>query len=129
MDFESMDHITINVVDLDKTLWFYGELLGLKRLPDVDFEKETIYYFQLPSSIKLELIVFKFETNICNFSATEKGIFRHLAFCCKDVYSVEKKLVESGYPFHVPVNYNEKLYFYGGLCKDPNGVELEFLQY
>lgn len=129
MDFERMDHITINVVDLKQTLWFYGDLLGLKRLPDIDFEEETLYFFELPGFMKLELIMFKHDTRICNLSALEKGIFRHLAFSCKDVYAVEKELTESGYPFHVPVSYNEKLGFYGGLTKDPNGVELEFLQY
>ena len=56
MEFTNMDHITINVVDLEKTLWFYGELLELKSLPLVEFETETIYYFQLVGSIKFELI-------------------------------------------------------------------------
>ena len=129
MDFNKMDHITINVVDIDKTIWFYGELLGLKRLPDIELPEEILHYFELPGSIKLELTEFKFKNNTLNCKSSDKGIFRHLAFSCIDVYSVEKELTEAGYPFHVPVNFNSKLGFHGGLTKDPNGVELEFLQY
>jgi len=129
MKFKKMDHITINVVDLEKTLWFYGELLGLKRLPSINLETETLHYFELPGSIKLELTEFKFKNKTIKYSSTDKGIFRHLAFNCEDVYEIEKLLISKGFPFHVPVSYNEKLGFHGGLTRDPNGVELEFMEY
>jgi lactoylglutathione lyase len=129
MEFNKIDHITINVVDIEKTLWFYGKLLGLKRLPDIELETETLHYFELPGSMKLELTEFKFENKTFKHKSSDTGIFRHLAFSCKDVYAIEKKLTSAGYPFHIPVNYNEKLGFHGGLTKDPNGVELEFMQY
>ncbi|MGD1819772.1 MAG: VOC family protein [Pleomorphochaeta sp.] len=129
MEFTNMDHITINVVDLEKTLWFYGELLELKSLPLVEFETETIYYFQLPGSIKLELIDYKDKSEKHELNGLERGIFRHLAFNCDNVFEVEDLLTKHGFSFHVPVSFNEKLGFYGGLTKDPNGVELEFLQY
>ncbi|MGD1816164.1 MAG: VOC family protein [Pleomorphochaeta sp.] len=129
MEFKQIDHITINVTNLEKSLWFYGDLLNLEKLPDIELETEILHYFQLPGNIKLELTEFKSENKIYNHKTSDKGIFRHLAFSCTDAYAVEKKLTQAGFPFHIPVSFNSKLGFHGGLTRDPNGVELEFLQY
>ncbi len=126
---KGIDHITINVKDLEKTLYYYQNLLGLVPLPTVDMGDHVLYYFALPSGGKLELVIYNYETRDLGAIATDRGTARHLAFVVDDVYTVEKKLTEAGYPFHVPVSYVEKLGFHGGLTKDPNGFELEFLEY
>lgn len=33
MKIEAVEHITINVKDLERTIQFYGGVLGLKQLP------------------------------------------------------------------------------------------------
>ena len=115
MRIKGIDHVTINLKDVARSLWFYGELLGFERLPDVD--------------MGLELTEYRYETADCGDTATDKGRARHLAFEVEDVYALEKKLTDAGYLFHVPVSHVEKLGFSGGLTRDPNGFELEFLQY
>lgn len=129
MTIRGIDHVTINVKDMENTLRFYGDLLGLKPLPTVDMGDHVLTYFALPSGGKLELVVYSYATRDVPFEATDKGNARHLAFEVDDVRAVEKILTDAGYPFHVPVGYVEKLGFTGGLTRDPNGFELEFLQY
>jgi len=129
MQITGMDHITINIKDLQKTLYFYGELLGLKQLPSVEMSDSRLYYFQIPGGGRLELIEYFYETRTVDVESTDKGVARHFAFASDDVFALEKKLTEAGYPFHTPVNHVPQLGFAGGLTKDPNGFELEFLQY
>jgi len=93
MKILGLDHVTINLRDVEKSLWFYGELLALESL------------------------------------STDKGRARHLAFEVDDARAIEEKLTKAGFPFHAPVKDIEKLGFAGGLTRDPNGFELEFLQY
>ena len=123
------DHVTINTRDVEKTIWFYGELLGLKQLPSVDMGDHLLRYFALPNGGKLELTEYRFDTRDTPIVSTDKGMARHVAFEVDDAYEVERVLTKAGYPFHVQVHYIEKLGFAGGLTRDPNGFELEFLQY
>ncbi|HNW85607.1 MAG TPA: VOC family protein [Candidatus Limiplasma sp.] len=124
-----IDHVTINVTDLAGTLRFYGDVLGLSPLPGVDMGDHELRYFTLPGGAKLELVTYRYPTEDRGQNATDRGRARHLAFEVEDAYATEKKLTEAGYPFHVPVSYVTKLGFYGGLTRDPNGFEVEFLQY
>lgn len=129
MKIKGVDHITINLKDIEKSLFFYGTLLGLQALPSVDMGDHMLRYFALPDGGKLELTEYYYETRTVDAEATDKGTARHLAFVTDDVYGLEKKLTDAGYPFHVPVSHVAQLGFSGGLTKDPNGFELEFLQY
>lgn len=124
-----IDQVTISVIDVDKTIAFYGELLGLVRLPDIDMGDHFLRFFALPGGSKLELVNYKYETMDHGQVATDRGRARHLAFEVDDVCAWEKKLTDAGYPFHVPAGYNDALGFTGGLTRDPNGFELEFLEY
>ena len=129
MNIRQIDHVTINVTDMEKTREFYGKLLGLRELDCVDKGDHELTFFELPGGAKLELVVYRYETADNGQTATDRGRARHLAFEVDDVYALEKKLTEAGYPFHVPVSYVDKLGFSGGLTRDPNGFELEFLEY
>lgn len=126
---KKIDHMTINVTDMEATLRFYGELLGLERLQTVDMGDHELTFFALPGGAKLELVTYTYPTADHGQVATDRGRVRHLAFEVEDAYVVEKKLTEAGYPFHVPVSFVERLGCHGGLTRDPNGIELEFLHY
>jgi Glyoxalase/Bleomycin resistance protein/Dioxygenase superfamily. len=128
MKIGCLDHVTINIKNLDKTIFFYGAILGLERLPDVDMGDHILRYYKISDYEKLELTEYKFETRYDkNRNAMDMGTIRHIAFLVDNAYEVEAKLNEFGYKFHVPVSYNALLNFTGGLVLDPNGVELEFL--
>lgn len=124
-----IDHVTINLRDWERTRKFYGELLGFSPLPDVDMGDHLLHYFALPGGGRLELTEYRYPTEDHGSVATDLGRARHLAFAVEDVYGLEKLLTDAGYPFHVPVSHVEPLHFSGGLTRDPNGFELEFLEY
>jgi len=129
MKIKSVDHVTIIVRDLEKTLWFYGKLLGFKQLQTVDLEDHILRYFQLPGGVKLELNEYLYPTRDSVSQLKDRGTYRHLAFEVDDVFEVEKVLTREGYPFHFPVSHSPELGVTGGLVKDPNGVEIEFIEY
>lgn len=54
-----LDHITINVTDLEASRKFYGDVLGLKPLPTVDMGDHELWYFDLGGGVMLELILYK----------------------------------------------------------------------
>ena len=121
--------MTIVIKDLKKTEYFYGTLLGFKQLPSVDLKDHILHYFELPGEQRLELTEYLYPVQEHHGNLNDKGDFRHLAFEVEDVYGWEKKLTDAGYPFHIPVAPSPKLNCSSGLLKDPNGVELELLEY
>ncbi len=42
MKIESVDHVTINVLDANESIRFYGEVLGLVRLPSVRMQDHDL---------------------------------------------------------------------------------------
>lgn len=130
MKIKRIDHVTINIIDIGKTKYFYHELLGLEELSSIDMGDHLLRYFKISDTEKLELTEYRFLTRFDpSHDAKDKGTVRHIAFVVDNAYEIEKKLEANGYYFHVPVSYNEKLGFSGGLVNDPNGIELEFLHY
>ena len=118
-------HITINVKNLTQTHRFYGELLGLTRLEDIDMGDHT-----LPGGAKLELICYRAVTPVCTAGLLERGRFRHLALQFDTVdalNSVVDRLPLYGGRVLQPPKWVEALQFTGMLAEDPNGCELEFL--
>lgn len=126
---QKIDHVTINVKDIEKTLQFYGKLLELEQLPSVDMGDHTLSFFKLPSGEKIELVQYHFPTEETAIESSCRGTARHFAFEVDHIKGLEEKLENAGYHFHSPVTFIEKLGFWSGLVKDPNGFELEFIQY
>lgn len=124
-----LDHVTINIKDFEKTMNFYGDLLGLEKLPSVEMEDHTLFFFKLPDGVKIELVQYHFETKEETVEYSRKGAARHFAFRVDDLDGLQKKLENAGYHFHVPAAYVKQLGFRSGLVRDPNGFELEFVQY
>jgi len=125
---KALDHITINVKDLDKTLAFYGQLLELPALPPVETDTQKVYYFGLPGGTKLELIHYYRDTGIDDGNEIATGKCRHFAFEVDDIKEIERRLADAGYSFHLPISYNADFSCTCGLVLDPNGFELEFVE-
>lgn len=123
-------HITINVKDLTQTHQFYGELLGLTRLEDIDMGDHMLSYYALPGGARLELIRYHAATPVCTAGLLERGRFRHLALQFDTVdalNSAADRLSSYGGRVLQPPKWVEALQFTGMLVEDPNGCELEFL--
>ncbi len=130
MKIKSIHHITINLKDEKKTADFYGKLLELKRLPDVDMGDHRLIYFELPGNVRLEFIDY-YEKDRCGMAiapSNTPGSARHFAFEVEDAFLAQKKMEEYGLEIVSAAKKVEELSFIGFLAKEPNGFELEFIQ-
>lgn len=124
-----VDHITINTRDLEKTIRFYRDILGFPQKPTKDFSDHRYYFFEIPGGTTLEVGEYDFDESDSQDSITARGRIRHLAFEVDDIHDLQKKLENAGYRFFSPIEFRAALGFASGLLHDPNGIELEFLQY
>ena len=51
MQVKEINHVTINMKDKEKSLDFYGRVLGLEKLHEVDMGDHYIRYFALPGAM------------------------------------------------------------------------------
>ena len=123
-----LDHITINVRDMEASERFYGEVLGLPKMENVDMGDHEIHYFQLDGPVRLELITYMDDFGELKANVKTRGIYRHFAMETKDVDALYEKIKGAGYTCLTEPSDVEKLHFRGFLAEDPNGVEVEFLQ-
>lgn len=123
-----LDHVTINVTDMKKSEWFYGEVLGLEKLDNVDMGDHELHYFSLGNGGLLELIQYHEDTGEAHLPVKTRGIMRHLAFSVDNVDDLYRRLCDAGVTVTSKPGDVEKLKFRNILVQDPNGVELEFVQ-
>ena len=126
---KKVDHITINAKDIHQTIHFYRDVLGFQSKSMRDFNDHRYYFFNIPGDLTLEVGEYDFEKQSSEESVTAKGRIRHIAFEVDDILKLQKVLIEAGYSFFMPIEFRESLGFTSGLVHDPNGIELEFLQY
>ena len=127
MKINKIDHVSINVIDIHKTLDFYGRILGLKRLETVDCGKFDITYFALPDGSRLELFDYHGKNQANSREESEAGL-RHVAFQVEDVAEHEKRLRAEGVEITLPTCDLPNLGARVLLFLDPNGVTLEFCE-
>ena len=127
---KKLDHITINAKDIEATRRFYVELLRFSERKMFDAGNHRYYFFDFPGGITLEVGVYDFNDSEAQDSSTAKGKLRHIAFEVDDIMGLQKRLEDAGYSFSTTVEYRgDQLGFISGQIFDPNGIELEFLQY
>lgn len=63
MIIKKLDHYTIIVKNLEKTLFFYENILGFKRLNTVDCKDHILRYFSIPGGQRLELNEYQYKVN------------------------------------------------------------------
>lgn len=127
MEINKVDHISINVTDMAKSIDFYGGLLGLQQLQTVDCGEFDITYFDLSDGTRLELFDYHGKNPISPREESEAGL-RHLAFRVENVAEHEIYLREAGVEITLPTCDLPNLEARVLLFRDPNGVTLEFCE-
>ena len=127
MKINCIDHIAINVRDIEKSRDFYGRILGFKQLQSVDSGAFIIHYYELPQGSRLEMFEYK---NSQEDSPRDDGSvgLRHLAFQVNDVAAHEKELRAQGVEITLPTCDLSNLGARVLLFLDPNGVTIEFCE-
>ena len=127
MRISSIDHITINCRDADASFKFYEQVLGLKKLSEVDLGDHVLHYYELPGT-RLELIVYTDEQKIIESGNTDTGIYRHMAFVVDDLEKAHNTVKEAGCKINLAPKFIPEIGKTVMLFADPNGVEIEFIQ-
>jgi len=113
-----IDHINLEVVDLDKSVNFYRELLGFEVLETFSEPKGQIIGLK---EAKLAL----YET--ARFTKYDKCEFLHISFHIENFNDIEKKCAEMGLniKYDGPVKWPHSRSIY---IEDPNGYEIELAE-
>ena len=127
MKIIKIDHVSINVIDIGKSLDFYARILGFKQLQTVDCGEFDITYFALPDASRLELFDYHGKNQAEPHKENEAGL-RHIAFQVEDVAEHEKHLRAAGVEITLATCDLPNLGARVLLFRDPNGVTLEFCE-
>ncbi len=127
MKLLSVDHITINLRKVEESLRFYGEVLGLAHLRDVDMGDHVLHMYQLPGT-QLELIEYKEAQKEVQAGNTDVGVYRHFALTTDNLEEVRRRCEEAGWGINMQPSFIEQLGARVMLIRDPNGVEIEIVE-
>lgn len=115
-------HTMIRVKNLEETLAFYTEFLGLKKVRESKIGDEAVLCFLTDESESYYIEL----TYNCDGRAYELGDqFGHLAFTVDDLDAVISKVKEKGWWFRQSRPEMSSRYIF---VKDPNGYDIEILQ-
>lgn len=128
MKIVGLNHITINVADLQKSREFYRIVLGLQESGFVDMGDHTLTYFDLPQNVRLELIDYTGKAAKKDMRETDIGMYRHFCLETDDLEELRKICLEKGVFIRKEPSYVEKLACSTMLVIDPNGVEIEIIE-
>lgn len=127
MKIEKINHVSINVKDMKRSLDFYERVLGLELQETVNCGDFNITYFALPDGSRLELFDYHHLNEEIPHKDSDVGL-RHLAFEVSDVSSHESYLRSQGVEITLPTCDLPNLRARVMLFLDPNGVTLEFCE-
>ena len=124
----NIDHIAINVSDLEKTKEFYRDIMGLDECGFIHMGDHTLTYFQLTANCRLELIHYLESKQIAHVSETDLNMYRHLCLETNDLEALFCICKKYQIQIRKEPSYVEKLSCKNMLIVDPNGVELEIIE-
>jgi catechol 2,3-dioxygenase-like lactoylglutathione lyase family enzyme len=142
ISLKAIRHIGIVVTDLESSLHFYRDLLGLKMIKELD---ESGKYIDKISSLKhVKVKTVKMAADDGNLiellhyqshptkPKKNKNIFEigcsHVAFTVEDLEFEYQRLKKNGVPFNTPPQYSPDGYAKITFCRDPDGTLIELVE-
>lgn len=120
-NLQSILHATVIVADLESSLKFYCELLGLTINPDrpdlgypgvwLDVGQQQVHLMQLPNPDPTE------------GRPEHGGRDRHIAFAIVDLEQLQQQFDAAGVDYTVSKSGRKAMF-----CRDPDGNALEFIE-
>lgn len=115
-------HTMVRITDIDASLKFYCDLLGLKetRRKDVPAGKFTLIFLAAPETPEAEIeLTYNWEPEEYDGGRN----FGHLAFRVDDIYAACQRLKDGGVTINRPPRDG-----YMAFVKSPDGISVELLQ-
>jgi len=122
-------HTMVRVKDLDQSLKFYCELLGLKEMRRIENEKGrfTLVFLAAPADAPRALAEHAPMVELTyNWDAEEYAggrNFGHLAYRVDDIYATCERLMQGGVTINRPPRDGHMAF-----VRSPDGVSIELLQ-
>ncbi|MGA4606264.1 VOC family protein [Pseudoalteromonas maricaloris] len=122
-------HTMVRVRDLDESMKFYCDLLGLVEVKRYDSEKGRFSLIYLAAPDQVEQAQQSFSPTIeltYNWDPeeyTSSRNFGHLAFAVENIYALCQKLQDAGVTINRPPRCGHMAF-----VKSPDGISIELLQ-
>ena len=119
-------HAMIRVKDIDASMKFYTELLGLEKTHEIKLEDSILHFLKdKDSDFEIELTQ--------NFDIPENGYqngnaFGHFAVETKNMNEFDKKIKNLGYEYLYEPFILEEASSKIAFIKDPDGYEIELIE-
>lgn len=115
-------HTMVRVTDIEKSLRFYRDALGLKELSRRDYEKGrfTLVFLAAPGDEEAQV---ELTHNWDPETYTGGRNFGHLAYAVDDIYAVCKRLQDHGVTINRPPRDGHMAF-----VRSPDGISVELLQ-
>ena len=127
MELKGIGHIGINTGDFKKSLYFYEDILGCRKIMLTDWGDNQMTTLEMPDGGRIELFDYGQRTQRAQSDNSVVG-YRHIAFLVDDAAAWEKRLSENGVEIRMPVTELAEIGTRALLCLDPDGVEVELYE-
>jgi catechol 2,3-dioxygenase-like lactoylglutathione lyase family enzyme len=127
MKLHAFDHIAVNTVDINESVKFYTDVLGLSELKRIPNGDSVLVYMKVNDTSTIELFDHKKEIGYHESLEYSSGV----AHFCMSVSGIEEwneHLKKFNVEFTVPLCSLEHLGKKVLLFKDPNGVVIELCE-
>lgn len=128
MKILGIDHITINVTDLEASKAFYENVLGLAPCGFIHMGDHTLTYYDLPGGVRLELIDYLEKDMPLTVPVTHVGMYRHFCLTVDSLEELMSRCVSFGTIVTKEPSFVEGLGCSNMLIMDPSGVEIEIFE-
>lgn len=128
MKMVGFDHLTINVTDLEKSKFFYENVLELEYCGFIDMGDHTLTYYMLPQGVRLELIDYENKDTAVPVPETHVGMYRHFCLVVDSLAELTENCRKHNVFIRKEAGWVERLEKNNMLIVDPNGVEIEVFE-
>ena len=119
-------HSMIRVLNEEKSIKFYCELLGLKKGERIRLEDCYLQYLvDEKTGVQIELTI-NDEAPVGGYSLGDS--FGHFAFLCDDLDEISKKIEKLGYSWDVEPFYMDEIKTRISFINDPDGNSIELIE-
>ena len=119
-------HTMIRVKDIDKSLRFYTEVMGLKQVKTMELPVATLYF--LTDEVGCCTIELTYNHELPEGGYTMGTYFGHLAFETDNMDAFTKKLAASGLDYKRPPFYIKPEGPRIAFLDDPDGFAIEIIE-
>ena len=118
-------HAMIRVKNIDESMKFYTELLGMNRTGEVKLDDCTLYYLSDEDGQTQIELTYNNETPKGGYKNGDA--FGHFAFQTNSIEEFTEKMHKFGYKYFYEPYFMPEIDMYVAFLKDPDGNEIEIM--